>query len=306
MGRVVSHPHSIQVSAEGRRVTLRGPILAHEVNDLLATVRSVQGVQEINDQLDIHKQAGDVPGLQGGGVRPGAMPELWQTNWTPAIRLLAGAAGSALAIYGLRRHDPAGAISGLLGAGLLARSVTNMEMGRLVGAGAGRRAVDVQKTLTINAPVQEVFRLWSQYENFPRFMSHIREVRDQGDGRSHWIADGPAGISVSWDAEITRFESNRVLAWKSTPDSSIENAGLVQFEPVGDGRTRVHLRLSYNPPGGAIGHTIAWLLGRDLKTELDEDLIRFKSLIEQGKTRSGAGERVTRGELESVPQPSTR
>jgi uncharacterized membrane protein len=304
MGRVVSHPSSIHVSADQGRLTLRGSILAHEVNDLLAAIRSVQGVREIDDRLDVYKQAGDIPGLQGGSAPPGEVPELWQTNWTPAVRLLVGAAGGALAVYGLSRRDPAGVISGLIGAGLLTRSITNMETRRLIGAGGGRRAVDIQKTLTINAPVEHVFRLWSNYENFPQFMSHIREVRDQGSGRSHWVADGPAGISVAWDAEITRFETNRLLAWKSTPGSTVENAGIIHFEPVSEGQTRVHMRLSYNPPGGAIGHAVAWLFGRDLKTELDEDLVRFKSLIEQGKTRSASGERVTSSQLGGIPETS--
>src|SRR5688572_23434585 len=127
--------------------------------------------------------------------------------------MLVGAAGGALAVYGLSRRDTTGAVTGLIGAGLLTRAITNMETTRLVGVGGGRRAIDVQKTLTIHAPVEEVFRFWSHYENFPRFMTRIREVRDNGNGRSHWVADGPAGSAVAWDAEITRFEPNRILAW---------------------------------------------------------------------------------------------
>ncbi|HYZ86710.1 MAG TPA: SRPBCC family protein [Bryobacteraceae bacterium] len=304
MGRVVSHPAAIHVFADSGRVTLRGPILADEVDALLRMIRCVDGVQEIDNQLDAHDQARNIPSLQGGSTRPGQVPELWQSNWTPALRVLAAATGGALAAYGLSRRGPAGAVAGALGAGLLVRAVTNMDTTRLIGAGAGRRAVDIQKSLTINAPVEEVFRFWSTYENFPRFMSHIREVRDHGSGRSHWIADGPAGTSVAWDAEITGFEPNRMLAWRSMPGSTIQNAGIVRFEPAGEHGTRVHMQLAYNPPAGAVGHAIAWLFSRDLKTELDEDLVRFKSLIERGKTRSGSGERVTRSELDPSFQPN--
>jgi uncharacterized membrane protein len=261
-------------------------------------VRSVPGVKEVGNQLEIHKQAGEVPELQGGSRRAGPTAAVMQANWTPAVRVLAGAAGGALTVYGLSRRDPAAILAGLFGVGLLTRAVTNIETRRLVGAGGGRRAVDVQKTVTIKAPLEEVFRFWTNYENFPLFMTHIREVRDHGNGRSHWVADGPIGSSLSWNAEITRFEPNRIVAWKSTPGSRVENAGVIHFEPAPDGHTRVGIRISYNPPAGAVGHAMAWLLGRDLKTELDEDLVRFKSLIEQGKTRSRSGERVTRSQVE--------
>jgi uncharacterized membrane protein len=114
-------------------------------------------------------------------------------------------------------------------------------------------ALDVEqlkfkRPLTIHAPIELVFRFGRIYENFPRFMSHIREIRDLGYGKSHWIAKGPAGTSVAWDAEITCFEPNRLLAWKSMPGSMLENAGVVHFEPARDGQTRTHMRLSYNPP----------------------------------------------------------
>jgi uncharacterized membrane protein len=257
-------------------------------------------VAKVQDRLDLYEQAGDIPGLQGHSTRTGQ-----RANWTPAGRALASAAGSALTIYGLRTRGLAGSATGLLGAGLLVRAITGMNLKRLTGVGAGPRAVDVRKTLHINAPVQEVFRLWTDYENFPRFMSHIRDVRDHGDGRSHWVAEGPAGTSVSWDAEITGFEPDRMLAWKSVPGSMVENSGIVRFEATSNGACRIHLRISYNPPAGAAGHALAWMFGRDLKTQLDEDLVRLKSLIEDGKTRSAAGEPVSRSELESGWEPQS-
>jgi uncharacterized membrane protein len=85
------------------------------------------------------------------------------------------------------------------------RAITNIELKRLLGVGAGRRAIDVQKTINLNAPVERVFRLWTNYQNFPHFMSDVRDVKDLGDGRSHWTVAGPAGTSVEWDAVITSF-----------------------------------------------------------------------------------------------------
>jgi uncharacterized membrane protein len=298
LGRVVSHPSAIEVTANQGRVTLRGPILAHEVHDLLAAVAAVRGVTEVDNQLKVHKQADGVPGLQGGGRRPGERFELLQENWSPTARLLASLAGGALAAYGAIRRGFPGAALGTLGLGLLARGLTNIELKRLVGLGGGRRAVDVQKTISINAPVDQVFALWSNYANFPRFMSNLREVRDLGDGRSHWVAQGPAGVPVEWDAVITRYEPNKVLAWKSVPGALVANAGIIRFEPTPGGGTRVDIKLSYNPPAGALGHAVALLFGADPKSEMDEDLVRFKSLIEEGKAMAHH-RTVTREEREA-------
>jgi uncharacterized membrane protein len=113
---------------------------------------------------------------------------------------------------------------GALGLGLLARALTNIETQRLVGAGAGRRAVDVQKTIMINAPLAEVFRFCSNFANFPRFMAGLNEARHLGNGRSHWVAAGPAGALVTWDAVIMRSEPNQMLAWRSESGATTANA----------------------------------------------------------------------------------
>src|SRR6266540_3590252 len=114
-----------------------------------------------------------------------------------------------------------------------------------------------------------------------------REVRDLSNGRSHCVAEGPAGVPVAWDAVITRSEPNRVLAWQSEPGATVANAGNIRFEPIADNRTRVTIRLSYNPPAGALGHVVAKLFGADPKSELDDDLVRLKSLFEYGKASVG-------------------
>ena len=109
-------------------------------------------------------------------------------------------------------------------------------------------------------------------------------------------ATGPAGTEVSWDAEITAYEPNRTLAWQSTPGSGIGTAGIIHFFPNPDGSTRVYMRLSYNPPAGAIGHALATLFGVGPKSALNEDIPRLKSIFEQGKT-TAHGETVTREQL---------
>lgn len=291
MGRVVSHPASIDVTTREGHVTLSGAVLQHEYDRLMNHVRKVRGVKSVEDELDVYKESEGVSALQGG-IHRVQRSEIMQTNWAPAIRALSVMAGAGVFAYGLRRRDLAGSV--LIGAGTMAmlRGITNLETRRLTGITAGRRAVDIQKTMRINAPLERVFSLWTNYENFPFFMSRVKEVRDIGNDRSHWIIRGPAGIKLQWDAVITQFVPNKVIAWKTEPGALVEHAGIVNFEPAGTG-TRVHIRLSYNPPAGALGHSIAWLAGADLKQELDEDLIRMKSFVETGITpHDAAGRRV--------------
>lgn len=114
-----------------------------------------------------------------------------------------------------------------------------------------------------------MFALWTRYENFPRFMSGVREVRDHGDGRSHWVVEGPLGAPVTWEAEITRYVPSQVLAWKSLPGSGIRNAGVIRFAPSAEGGTQVDILLSYDPPAGALGHVAARLLGADPKSRIE-------------------------------------
>lgn len=296
LGFLVSHPGSIEVTAHQGHVTLGGPILAHEVDQLISAVSRMRGVSRVENRLEAHERPDDVPGLQGQpGPRLGGKPELLQTYWSPTARLLAGAAGGGLALYGAARRGVLGTLLGTAGLGMLTRALTNLPMKRIIGVGAGRRAVDIQKTINVNAPVGTVFEFWSNFANFPRFMSQVREVRDLGEGRSRWVVDGPAGVPVEWDAVITELVSNEVLAWKSVPGAAIGNAGIIRFQPNPDGGTRIDIKMSYNPPAGAIGHTVARFFGADPKTAMDEDLVRFKSLIEVGKTT--ADETVTREEI---------
>jgi uncharacterized membrane protein len=103
-----------------------------------------------------------------------------------------------------------------------------------------------------------------------------------GEDRSHWVVDGPAGVPVEWDAVITRLEPNEVLAWKSAPGSVIRSAGIVRFAQNDDGTTRVDLKMSYNPPAGAIGHAASKLLRADPKKQMDDDLARAKTFLETG------------------------
>ncbi|HWM95111.1 MAG TPA: SRPBCC family protein [Thermoanaerobaculia bacterium] len=294
MGHFVSHTHGIEVLADDGEVTLAGDILDSEVAALLAAVRSVRGVRKVDDQLRVHESAEHVSSLQGGSTPPAKAAR----PWPPAKRLLAASIGSALAFSGLRRRDPIGVVLGTMGLGLIARGM----------AASGPATLDLHKTVHVEAPIEDVFGYWAEFENFPRFMANVLEVERTGSNCWHWMVRGPAGTQLEWDAELTVFEPERVLAWKSLPGAAVGNSGSVHFTPTGQNGTRVDVRVSLHPPAGAlgsIGHGIAALLGRDPSTEMDEDLVRFKALMEEGRT-TVEGETVMRGDIPAGPVEPVR
>jgi uncharacterized membrane protein len=294
LGRVVAHPGAVTVIAEGGVVTLAGDVLDEEVHRLLARVRRIRGVHGVENRLAVHDSAEGVPALQGGTPRTGEEFELLQEHWTPAARLITGLAGGVLTVYGVRRRDSFGAAVGLAGLALLTRGTTNSELRRVVGAG-GRRGTDILKTINIAAPLDEVFAYMTDWENFPHWMKHVREVRSsgpQGDvgERTHWKVDGPAGTTVTWDAVTTRFVPNELVAWKSVDGAPVRQAGRIRFTPNDRGGTRVQIQMSYNPPAGALGHAVATFFRRDPKRQMDDDLARLKTTIETGHEPRDAAE----------------
>ena len=140
LGRVVSHPSAIEVNAQDGAVTLSGPILVDEIPELLACVNDVRGVKQVINNLEAHEQADNHPALQGGRERQGAQFEFFQENWSPAARVLAGAAGASLAAYGGARRGALGAGLGTAGLLLLTRGITNTGIKRLAGFGSRQEA----------------------------------------------------------------------------------------------------------------------------------------------------------------------
>jgi uncharacterized membrane protein len=116
-------------------------------------------------------------------------------------------------------------------------------------------------------------------------------VTDDGN-RSHWVIAGPAGVSVEFDAEITKMEPNKTLAWKSVPGATVGHSGIIRFDPAEGDMTRMEIQMSYSPPAGALGHVVASVVGVDPMSSMNDDLVRFKSLVEHGKT-TAKGETIT-------------
>jgi hypothetical protein len=148
-------------------VTLAGAIVENELDRLLNGVHSIRGVKNVENRLEVHKNADSIPGLQGQPREPmGERLDILQSNWSPATRLLVGTAAGASLVYAFKRRDALGAGVALLSGGALGRALANMEFKRLVGVGAGRRALEIQKIINIATPVEEVFSFWTRYENF--------------------------------------------------------------------------------------------------------------------------------------------
>jgi hypothetical protein len=138
LGRVVSHPGAIQVTAQNGKVILAGPILAEEVPSLLACVNRVSGVNEVVNNLEAHEEGDNHPSLQGGRKREGGRFEFMQENWSPGARFIAGALGASLAAYAGKRRDALGAGLGAAGLMLLTRGVTNTGFSHLLGFGSSQ------------------------------------------------------------------------------------------------------------------------------------------------------------------------
>jgi uncharacterized membrane protein len=148
----------------------------------------------------------------------------------------------------------------------------------------GSRGVHVRESVRIEKPVEELYRFWRDFENLPRFMSNLVEVKDLGGGRSRWVAKGPGGYSVEWEAEIINEVENEVIGWRSLPDSDIATAGSVTFKPARGGTSsEIAVNLQYSPPAGRAGNIVAWLFGRNPAHTIREDLRRLKQLIEAGE-----------------------
>jgi osmotically-inducible protein OsmY len=147
LGRVVSHSHAVDVAVRDGHVTLSGPILLDEVQPLVSTVKSVEGVRSVEDRLSAYAEAGGVSALQGGRPRMGRF-EFFQRNWSPAVRLTGGVVGAGLLLCATRGRGVYSAILGVLGGGLLLRAATNRELTDLRGALPHRRNAAAGTTST--------------------------------------------------------------------------------------------------------------------------------------------------------------
>ncbi|MHA3701349.1 SRPBCC family protein [Jatrophihabitans sp. YIM 134969] len=167
--------------------------------------------------------------------------------------------------------------------------------------------MDLHSTTTVVGSPDEVYRFWSRLDRLPSFMAHLEDVRVTGEGRSHWRASAPFGRDVEWDAETTDDVPGRRIAWRSLDGAQVPNAGEVSFVAApGDRGTEVHVALSYDLPGGALGKAVAKYFGEEPSQQLDDDLRRFKQVFETGEVIRSDGAPHGKRAREEFPQHPAR
>jgi uncharacterized membrane protein len=151
----------------------------------------------------------------------------------------------------------------------------------------------------------DLYRFWRNFENLPRFMENLESVAECDDNISHWVARGPGGAKVEWDAEIYNEKEGELIAWRSLPGADITNAGSVHFEEAPGGRgTYVKVILNYNPPGGKAAALFAKLFGKEPGQLVEHNLKRLKQFIETGEIPTTAGQPSGREPLPETATPS--
>ncbi len=214
-------------------------------------------------------------------------------------------AGGGLAFLGIRRRSPLGIAIAAAGGEMIRRGVTGHSyMYNLLGVrtaplGQGAETtsvpyelgIRVDRAVTVEKGRMELFRFWRDLRNLPRFMKHVKSVAVLDEKRSHWVVTAPAGRTVEWDAEIVDEKENEHIGWRSLPNANVDNAGSVWFKDAPGGRgTVVRVEVQYNPPGGALGALVAQIWGEEPGQQIDEDLHRFKQLMEAGEIATTEGQ----------------
>lgn len=230
----------------------------------------------------------------------------FETNVGSVERIVSAVGGGALITLGLRQGGLLGGLMTALGGGLAMRGVTgHCQMYDALGIDTSDESpnpkspyhkgfldtkIHVTKSVTVNKSPSEVYSFWRKLSNLPQFMSHLESVTVNDNKRSHWVAKAPMGTTVEWDAEITSDIENERLGWKSVEDSQIVNSGVVMFNPTQDRGTEVRVVLTYEPPAGYVGSLIAKLFGEEPNQQVEDDLRRFKMLMETGTVMTVEGQ----------------
>jgi uncharacterized membrane protein len=191
--------------------------------------------------------------------------------------------GGALAVYGISRRSSLGvalATAGGAVAYLGAKKAT-----------AARANPVARASVVVNSSPEEAYRFWRNFENLPRFMHHLESVRETGPRRTHWVAAGPPGARIEWDAETVIERPNESISWRSVEGSDFEHEGVIEFRlATGNRGTLVDVRMRYAAPAGPLGRGVARMIGKDPSFLMQQDLRRFKALVETGEIPTTEGQ----------------
>ena len=223
---------------------------------------------------------------QHGKAAGGGSASSGDIDWRQVV------AGGLLLGWGLSRGAGSGLLIAVAGGALAYRGLGNqLPVGGGSSAPDGESSVRVEKAVTVNRAIDEVYAEWREIEQLPRIMSHLESVQDLGNGMSHWVAKAPFGRTVEWDAEIIHDHESRVISWRSVEGADVPNVGAVHFhEAPGDRGTEVRVRIEYSPPAGKVGATVAKLFGEEPGQQVSDDLRRFKQYMEAGEIPTTEGQ----------------
>ena len=283
LGRTGHSNRTLDIRAEGGRIHLGGTVLRGTEDAIVRAALRTRGVHGVENNLRIVDTPQDIPALQEASFQQAGLMEQTQRNWSPATRLLSGVGGSLLTLYGLTRKGVAKPVLSTAGLVLTARGVTNLDTRSLLGLSSGENGIRVHKAINVFAPIDEVYQFFRNFENFPLFMNHVKEISIQNE-ISNWKVAGPVGSTVEFQSRVIQDIPNDTIAWETLPDSQVRSSGFVRFDENRDGSTRVTVQMTYLPPAGVAGHAVAQLFGVDPRQAMHDDLIRLKTLLEEGKT----------------------
>jgi uncharacterized membrane protein len=146
-----------------------------------------------------------------------------------------------------------------------------------------------------------LYNFWRNFEALPRFMSHLESVKVTDPTHSHWVAKGPAGTRLEWDAEITGDIPNKMISWRSLPPADVDHSGSVTFEPArGNRGTVLRVEMIYRPMAGAMGARVARLFGQSPEKQVQIDLLHLKQLLETGEVATTEGQPAGRSRSTSL------
>jgi uncharacterized membrane protein len=234
-------------------------------------------------------------------------------NVSDSERAVSAAIGGLFVASGMKKRGLGGLALALLGAELVRRGATGHCMlyeaigfssngndgdrataghrSDVRGAAAtvnARKSIKVERQITILKPARELYDFWSNFANLPLVLDHLESVTDLGGGRSHWVANGPAGTRIEWDSEIVNQIPGELIAWKTVGKPDVDHAGSVHFKPV-PGGTEVKFVMDYEPPAGRLVAVAAKIMGESPDQKILSDLRRLKMLFETGDAATTAG-----------------
>lgn len=256
------------------------------------TVRRISGVDDSATSRAVVPLVGARELVHAAGLLTSRRKSAW--TWTRVVGDAMDLTSLGMAIAhrgGRRRRRLLGVTGAVLGITVLdvltaVQATRAKKIGSAPAVRGARKGgpMELTATTTVRKPPSEVHAFWRDLGNLPTFMAHLQEVSATGDRTSHWSASAPFGMNVEWDAEIIDEAIGEKIAWRSTGNADVPNAGTVRFVPAPDGvSTEVHVVLTYDIPGGAVGKAVAKYFGEEPHQQLDDDLRRLKQVLETGE-----------------------